>query len=175
MLYFWLLKRRWIAERGRHLAVGSRTAGNCWIWITAQELGHWSTAFHNSLHGLNPRRIPAVHKLTGFCCLLLKLSYHRHRLWSTSLVALGKNRALLLQFPADSATNRIKVVWGYLWECVPEGWHWDVLCSSKLGSVSPSLILSWRDALLCLQPIHREIQTDPELGNEQTPPGKLLI
>lgn len=117
MLYFWLLKRRWIAERGRHLAVGSRTAGNCWIWITAQELGHWSTAFHNSLHGLNPRRIPAVHKLTGFCCLLLKLSYHRHRLWSTSLVALGKNRALLLQFPADSATNRIKVVWGYLGMC----------------------------------------------------------
>lgn len=56
-------------------------------------------------------------RLTDFCCLLQKLAYQlRQRLWSTSLVALGKNLALLLQFPADHATNRIKVVWGYLWK-----------------------------------------------------------
>lgn len=159
MSYFWLLKRRWIAERGRHLPVGSRTAGNCWIWITAQELGRWCTAFHSSPHGLNPRQIPAVHKLTGFCCLLLKLSYQRHRLWSTSLVALGKNRALLLQFPADSATNRMKVVWGYL------GAGTGTFCAHPNWAVSPSFVLSRRSSLLCLQPIHRDVQTDPELGN----------
>lgn len=159
MLYFWLLKRRWIAERGRHLPVGSRTAGNCWTWITAQELGHWCTAFHRNLHGLDPRRVPAVHKLTGFCCLLLKLSYHRHKLWSASLVALGKNRALLLQFPADSATNRMKVLGGYL------GTGTGTFCAHPHWAVAPSFILSRRDSLLCLQPIHRELQPDPELGN----------
>lgn len=168
MLYFWLLKRRWIAERGRHLPVGSRTAGNCWIWITAQELGHWCTAFHRNLHGLNPRRIPAVHELTGFCCLLLKLSYQRHKLWSASLVALGKNRALLLQFPADSATNRTKVVWGYLGTgtgtfCAHPN------CVSQLNSL--------QEGFTPLPSTHPQGVTDWSWAREQSklPQGKLLL
>lgn len=146
MLYFWPLKRRWIAERRRHLPVGSRTAGNCWIWITAQELGHWSIAFHNSLHGINPRRIPAVHKKTGFCCLLLKLS-------------LSEAQALIY-FSSCSWQKIVPYFSSFLLIMQQTEWRWceviwnvflragtGTFCAHPNWAVSPSLILSRRASL----------------------------
>lgn len=165
MLYFWLWKRRWIAGRGRHLAVGSRTAGNCWIWITAQELGHWSPASHNSLHGLNPRLYTSWQASvvclwnflitgTGFDLLLQLLLAKMVPYFSSFLLIVQQTEGRWCEV---------------IWECVLRAGT-GTFCAHPDWAVSPSFVLSRRDTLLCLPPLHGEIQTDPELGNRANLP-----
>lgn len=53
-----------------------------------------------------------------------------------------------------------------IWECVPGGWHWDVLCSSRLGCVSQ--LSSFQEVFTPLPSTHPQGNTDWSWAREQS-------